>query len=171
MNKSTSTTPTGLSAAPESEVWTERTVACNDPNCVESEHKLGEGEDYTICTAGRASHGSVDLEVFRAPEDGLWKMEIYADFISRTDGVTLTQAIDLAADIVRFARLVDKLNFGVIVSRNLGEILSDNDDPTPVPSFGDMNDPANFITAGRHIERYGRGPADLLSGVAALNKR
>ncbi|MFF2387844.1 hypothetical protein [Agromyces sp. NPDC058104] len=87
------------------------TVSCESSDCIDAEHEIVlETDDTGTCCAARARHGDVQLEVFKQPEDGLWKLDILARFEHLGDGVTKEQAQELAADIVRFADLVETLN-------------------------------------------------------------
>lgn len=88
------------------------TVACTMPACMDAEHELEEGEGSPMHVAARATHGDVQLDVFHQVETGLWKLDIYAQFVAVDDGITHAEALALGADIIRYAGLVDTLNAG-----------------------------------------------------------
>jgi len=142
-------------------VCPEPVITCDNPTCVDASHPADDEGGSVIHVAARAEHGSVDLEVYQRPEDGAWKLEIHADFIAIDDGVTLSEALALSEDIATFAKLVDRLNQAAIWTRNLQAILIANDDPTPIESFGDLNDVVKFFEAGRYVEQYGSDLNDI----------
>jgi hypothetical protein len=160
------------SSAPVLRADTERTYKCDNPHCIYDEHTTEDGPDYVIHVAGRASHGAVDIEVYRAPEDGAWKLDIHADFILAGVPLTKAQARALAADIAAYADLVDELNrqrFSEKLASNLERILAEHDDPKAVEEFGDLNNAARFTEALLYIhQNHGVSGAELVAGTEQL---